>query len=108
MPNMVKYKEIRAFHPGRYIQDILDDEHVTVEEYAERLGMDVETLDALVNGEIPMTLEIAEKLSNYIGTGVNLWINLQKNYVKSLAEIEAAKLADRQEALKRRELTPAD
>ena len=108
MPNMVKYKEIWAFHPGRYIQDILDDEHVTVEEYAERLGMDAETLDALVNGEIPMTLEIAEKLSNYIGTGVNLWINLQKNYVKSLAEIEAAKLADRQEALKRRELTPAD
>ena len=108
MSNMVKYKEIRAFHPGRYVQDILDEEHVTVEEYAKRLGMDAGTLEALVNGEIPMTLEIAEKLSNYIGTGVNLWLNLQKNYMNSLAEIEAAKLADRQKAFRRRELTSAD
>ena len=37
MNNEVSYKNLIAFHPGSYVEDILDDLNITQKEFATRL-----------------------------------------------------------------------
>ena len=38
MSNIIKYKEIVAFHPGSYIADIIEDMEISQAEFAARMG----------------------------------------------------------------------
>ncbi|MBE6113948.1 MAG: addiction module antidote protein, HigA family [Erysipelotrichaceae bacterium] len=80
MGNIFKCNEILAFHPGYYIQDIIEEMNVSYAEFSEQLGIDTETLKLLVNGEISVNEEDASKLSCMLGTSAELWLNLQKEY----------------------------
>ena len=80
MTNNVEYNEIMAFHPGYYIQETIEDLEITQEEFAIRLGTTAKTISKLVNGEINLSNDIAHKLSNMLGTSVELWLNLQTTY----------------------------
>ena len=35
---VVEYKDLVAFHPGQYVEDLIEDYNVTQKEFAERLG----------------------------------------------------------------------
>ena len=35
----VEYKDLIAFHPGQYVEDLIEDYNVTQKEFAERLGV---------------------------------------------------------------------
>ena len=96
MTNNVEYNEIMAFHPGYYIQETIEDLEITQEEFAIRLGTTAKTISKLVNGEINLSNDIAHKLSNMLGTSVELWLNLQTTYEKKLIEINEARQLDRQ------------
>ena len=97
MTNMLKYKELRAFHPGYFVKQIIDDEGVTQDDFAARLGTTPKTLSELVNGRINLSREMAEALSCMLGTSVDMWLNLQKKYIERLAEIEIEKRLDEQQ-----------
>ena len=88
MTNYVEFKEIMAFHPGYYIKDTIEDLEMTQEEFATRLGTTAKTVSQLVNGEINLSSNIANKLSSMLGTSVDLWLNLQTTYEKKLMEIQ--------------------
>ena len=94
MTNNVEYNEIMAFHPGYYIQETIEDLEITQEEFAIRLGTTAKTISKLVNGEINLSNDIAHKLSNMLGTSVELWLNLQTTYEKKLIEINEARQLD--------------
>ena len=36
---VVEYKDLVAFHPGQYVEDLIEDYNVTQKEFAERLGV---------------------------------------------------------------------
>ena len=82
------YKSLIAFHPGSYIGDIIDDMEITQSEFAKRLDTTDKTLSQLINGLIPLSKDIAKKLSKLTGTSVGLWLNLQKKYDEKCLEIE--------------------
>lgn len=96
MSNITEYKDIVAFHPGYYIADLIQDMGISQSEFATRLGTTGKTLSKLVNGQINLSNEIAKNLSIMLGTGAEVWINLQAAYEQKLVEIELEKNLDAQ------------
>ena len=69
-----------AFHPGYYIKEIIDDSGISIEVFADRLGTTPDSISSLVSGEQPLSNDLAQKLSNMLGTSVAYWTGLQKAY----------------------------
>lgn len=88
--NRKENERVVAFHPGYYVGELIEEEGITQTEFAKRLGTTDKTLSKLVNGLIPISNELASKLSLMTGTSVGLWLNLQVEYEKRCMEIERA------------------
>lgn len=88
MSNMIEYNEIIAFHPGYYVADIIDDMGISQAEFATRMGTTGKTLSKLINGQINLSKDLAQKLAAMLGTGIELWLNLQKTYDVKVIEID--------------------
>lgn len=80
MSNYIEYKDEIAFHPGYYIQEIVDDSGFTLQDFAKGLGTSSEYLSALINGEQSLTYDMADQLSQLLGTNISFWLNLQQAY----------------------------
>lgn len=86
--NNIEHNNIRTFHPGYYIKDIIEEDETTQEDFASRLGMTAKHLSDLINGKSSMTNEIAKKLSLMLGTSPQVWLSLQSKYDEKRTEIE--------------------
>ncbi len=80
MSNYVEYKDEIAFHPGYYIQEILEDSGLTQEDFAKRLGTTPKNLSCLINAKQGLSADMAAKLSRMLGTSEGYWLNLQAAY----------------------------
>lgn len=101
MSNVKEYKDIVAFHPGYYIADIIEDMGMSQVEFATRMGTTTKTLSYLLNGQANISNDLAKKLSVMLGTGVDVWLNLQSTYDQKLIEIQQMKDFDAQETIAR-------
>lgn len=86
--NKMEYDNIRAFHPGYVIKDIIEGEGMSQDELSKRLGTSAKTVSKLINGKIDLTREMAMKLSIVFNTSVTMWLNLNQDYIKKKIEIE--------------------
>ena len=77
MSNTIVYEDGTAFHPGSYLEDLLDDWQMTPAQFAHKLGKPLETVDQLLAGEIPVDLELASKLEEATDISAAAWLNLQ-------------------------------
>ncbi|MGL5206597.1 MAG: HigA family addiction module antitoxin [Acidaminococcaceae bacterium] len=91
-----EYKEIIAFHPGYYVKDIIEDLEMNQCEFAKRLEITEKTLSKLLSGEAPMSREIAKKMSQMLGTSVDVWLELQKKYEDKCCQIEQLQKLERE------------
>ncbi len=82
-----EYKDLTAFHPGQYVEELIEEYNVTQKEFAERLGISEMKLGKLVNGEESISNDIAEKLANITNISMITWLNLQHVYDVKIAEI---------------------
>jgi len=82
---------IRRFHPGMYIKEILEAMEMTAREFSARTGINERTLSTIINGNEDITFDIAYKLSLYFDNSVNYWTNLQNQYNLYTYEIESEK-----------------
>lgn len=89
--NKIFYKNFKAFHPGYYIKELIDEMKITQDEFASRLGITEKTLSKLINGEISLSKDLAENLSLITGTSTSIWLNLQKKYDEQCYCIEREK-----------------
>lgn len=96
MSNNETYKDLIAFHPGAYIEEIIEDLNISQQEFAQRLGVSAKTISKLVNGEESISKETANKLARLTGVSISTWLNLQNTYDIKLIEIE--ELQDTDEA----------
>lgn len=71
-----------AFHLGYYIQEYLNEQNLSQEEFSKRYNTPLE----VINGEQSISIDIAKMLSNIVGTSVEYWLNLQKEYDKLVCE----------------------
>ena len=84
----VEYKDTIAFHPGYYVKDVIDDLEMSQCEFAKRLEITDKTLSKLLSGEASLSKEIAKKMSQMLGTSVEVWLELQKKYEDKCCRIE--------------------
>ncbi len=97
MSKEVTYKDLIAFHPGSYVEDIIDDLNITQDEFASRLGTTSKTLSKIINGEASISTDMANKLSKLTGVSIKTWLNLQASYDAKVTEIKNQQNQDEQE-----------
>lgn len=88
MSKEVEYRDIIAYHPGTYVEDIVDDLNITQAEFAKRLSTSPKTISKIINGEDRITSELANKLAKLTGISIKTWLNLQASYDEKVMEIE--------------------
>ena len=84
---IVEYKDLIAFHPGQYVEELIEEYNLTQKEFAERLGVSEIKLGKLVNGEESISNDIARKLAKITNISMITWLNLQNAYDVKIAEI---------------------
>jgi addiction module HigA family antidote len=73
-------------HPGELLAEELVFLDMTTSALARELDMPVSQLAANLNGERGITADIAQRLSGWLGTSPDLWLNLQSRYEVRMAE----------------------
>jgi len=76
-------------HPGRFLADELVALDMSVPEVAEVLHVPANRIYQLLNGQRALTADTALRLSQWLGTSAEMWLNLQKLYEIRLAEQQA-------------------
>ena len=84
----VNNKNLMAFHPGYYIDEIIEEMGITQEEFAIRIGTTPKTISKLVNGETGISNDLALKLASLLNSSPEMWLNLQKEYDAKMLEIQ--------------------
>jgi addiction module antidote protein HigA len=83
---IIECKDLIAFHPGQYVEELIEGYNVTQKEFAERLGISEMKLGKLVNGEESISNEIAQKLEKLTNISMKTWLNLQNAYDVKMEE----------------------
>jgi addiction module HigA family antidote len=73
-------------HPGRFLADELEALGMSVPQVAEVLQVPANRIYQLLKGERALTADTALRLSQWLGTSAEMWLNLQKLYELRLAE----------------------
>lgn len=77
MSNIIKGTNTIAFHPGYFLEELLEDNTIRDSIYR---YIDKSTIDGIVKGDIDVDSEIADKLSKSIGISSQYWLNLQDQF----------------------------
>jgi addiction module HigA family antidote len=78
-------------HPGEILADELNELGVSVAELARALRVPANRMNRIVAGKRAITADIALRLGRWLGTGPELWLNLQKSYELRLAQQQVGK-----------------
>ena len=70
--------------PSETIKDEIEFLNMSQQEFADKLGLDITIVNEILNGNTPITNEIAIKLENVLGIPTSTWINLEENYRNKL------------------------
>lgn len=96
MSNIVSYKDKMAFHPGYYVEEIIEEMEITQAEFAVRMDTTAKTLSQLISGKISLSNDLAKKLSVMMGSSVEFWLNLQKSFDEKIIELKKEQEFDEQ------------
>ena len=75
-------------HPGVLLRAELDERGMTANQLALALRVPANRITGILRGERSITAETAVRLGRYLGTGPELWMNLQALHDISLVEAE--------------------
>ena len=81
-------KTFTAVPPGMTIKEVLEDHHMTQKELAARLGLSEKHISKLINGEVPLTQDVAMRLERVFGVEASFWNGLEANYREKILKVE--------------------
>lgn len=76
-------------HPGKFLADELEALDMTPTQLAAALKVPANRIYQLLAGKRALTADTALRLSQWLGTSAEMWLNLQKLYELRLAEQSA-------------------
>ena len=76
--NMIQGRKVRPVHPGEVISDVLEDIEMTQTRFAEILGVSRRSVNEIILGQRPITVDMAIRIGKALGNGPQLWLNLQQ------------------------------
>lgn len=83
--------EMRPVHPGEILRGELDALNMSAKAFAEALDVPGNRITMILKGQRGITADTALRLSRYLGTTPEFWLNLQKSYELREAEVKAGK-----------------
>lgn len=86
---MTKRNKMRPVHPGEVLQDEIETLEMSASAFAAALNVPANRISAVLKGDRAITADTALRLSRYMGTSAEFWMNLQKMYELRVAEIES-------------------
>jgi HTH-type transcriptional regulator / antitoxin HigA len=95
----VEYKDQITFHPGYFVKEWIDEEAMSQEEFANRVGTTPKTISKLINGLTPLTTAMARSIAIVTGTSIELWTSLQNRFSIASDQIAAMKEIDDEKCL---------
>ena len=81
-------KTFTAVPPGMTIKEVLDDHHMTQKELAVRLGLSEKHISKLINGEVPLTQDVAIRLERVLDIEASFWNGLEAAYREAILKVE--------------------
>jgi addiction module HigA family antidote len=75
-----------SIHPGKFLADELTALNMSPTELAHILHVPSNRIYQILNGKRAITADTALRLSQWLGTSAEMWLNLQKLYELRLAE----------------------
>lgn len=81
-------KTFTAVPPGMTIKEVLDDHHMTQKELAARLGLSEKHISKLINGEVPLTQDVAIRLERVLDIEASFWNGLEAAYREAILKVE--------------------
>ena len=69
-----------AIHPGEFLADELEEIGITATELSRQIGVPPNRVLGIVHGDRSITADTALRLGQFLGTGPEIWMNLQKAY----------------------------
>lgn len=91
-------------HPGAILADELAELGLSAAELARLLRVPTNRITQILKGQRAVTADTALRLGQWLGTGPELWLNLQKSYELRVAQEQ---LAQELETIPRRPLEEA-
>ena len=84
---MIPENGMRPVHPGEILRDELEVIGLSASALSKALGVPVNRITAILNGQRGVTADTALRLARYFGTSPQVWLNLQQSYKLRRAEI---------------------
>ncbi len=75
-----------TIHPGEILAEELEERGFTGSAAARALGIPQSRISNILRGRTGITADTALRLGRWLGTGPELWLNMQKDYELRLAE----------------------
>lgn len=82
---------MRPVHPGEILREELDTLKMSAKAFSEVLDVPGNRITMILNGQRGITADTALRLSRYLGTTPEFWMNLQKSYELREAREKAGK-----------------
>ena len=76
----MKLTHITPIHPGRVLQDELEESGLTQSALAKHIGVLPKTINEMCRGKRGISAEMAIRLSKAFGGSPRFWLNLQMNW----------------------------
>jgi addiction module HigA family antidote len=75
----LRAKNRKPTHPGAILrEDVLPSLGITQTELADRLGVSRRTISQILHEQRPLTADMAIRLSHFLGTTPESWLNMQQ------------------------------
>ena len=78
-------------HPGEILAEELNERGLTGSSAARALGVPQSRVSNILRGRTGITADTALRLGRWLGTGPELWLNMQKDFELRLAEATVGK-----------------
>jgi addiction module HigA family antidote len=75
-----------AIHPGNFLQEALAELGVSQAEFARKVGVSAMRISHVINGQRPVTAELALLFGQAFGQTPQYWLNLQADYDLKIAQ----------------------
>ena len=80
-------KTVIAIPPGYTIEEQLNENGLTQKEFAKLMELSDNSINALISGQMLLSVDIATKLEKVLGMPTQFWLNLETIYRKKIERI---------------------
>ena len=91
---MTRSRSYIATPPGSTIREQLENRGMSQKEFSSRMGMSEKHISHLINGDVQLTPDAANRLEMVLGLPAKFWNNLEAIYRDKLAKAEAENAMD--------------